>query len=124
MSQEKVDEYKEEKKNRKKLMKKEKFQQRLILTVTVACIAALVVWFCLALYGNAQQDAAENSAAVTTELDLSKIEAYQTDLSNYVGTLEGSTSSSDSSTASDSTESVTSSSATASENVTSSSSQQ
>ena len=121
MSQEKVDEYKEEKKNRKKLMKQEKFQQHLILGITLACLAALIVWFCMALYGNAQQKASENSAAVTTDLDLSQIEAYQQTLNDY----DSSTSSSSSadSTASDSTESVAASSASAESAVVSSSAQ-
>lgn len=98
MSQEKVDKYEEEKKNRKKLMKKEKFQRRLGLTVTLVAFGALVIWFCWALYGNAQAEKEANADPVTTELDLSKIEDYTSELSNYITEQEASADTEDSGT--------------------------
>lgn len=83
MSQEKVDEYKKEKQNRSKIMKKEKFERRLGLTITLVALAALIGWFCWAVYGNAKATAEANADPVTTELDLSMVESYQTQLSNY-----------------------------------------
>jgi cytoskeletal protein RodZ len=105
MSQEKVDEYKKEKQNRSKIMKKEKFERRLGLTITLVLLAALIGWFCWAVYGNAKATAEANADPVTTELDLSMVESYQTQLSNYADSSSGDTASE--SGASDESESVT-----------------
>lgn len=93
MSQEKVDEYKKEKQNRSKIMKKEKFERRLGLTITLVLLAALIGWFCWAVYGNAKATAEANADPVTTELDLSMVESYQTQLSNYADSSSGDTAS-------------------------------
>ena len=44
MSQEKVDRYKEQKKNRKKIMKQEKCKRYLGYTATVVVIALIIGW--------------------------------------------------------------------------------
>lgn len=93
MSQEKVDEYKKEKQNRSKIMKKEKFERRLGLTITLVLLAALIGWFCWAVYGNAKATAEANADPVTTELDLSMVGSYQTQLSNYADSSSGDTAS-------------------------------
>ena len=46
MSREKVNKYKQEKTNRQAIIKKEKIKTRVSVTVVVAAIAALAVWFC------------------------------------------------------------------------------
>ena len=76
MSQEKVDRYKEEKKNRQKIMKKERRTRRLEITVVVVILAALVTWFGIAVVRNSRANA-EGSTVSPTVLDLSGFDEYQ-----------------------------------------------
>ncbi len=110
MSQEKVDYYKEQKKNRKSIMRKEKIQTRLIATVTVVVLAALIGWFSWAVYGNAKATAEANAEATTTTLDVTAMEAYQTTLSDYASNLEAEEEAADADTEAEDTETVVSSS--------------
>ncbi len=114
MSQEKVDLYKEEKKNRKKLMRREKIRTRLTVVAVVAIFGILIGWFSWAVYNNVKNNQATTAKATTTELDLSAIESYTTALNSYVTEQKtGSDSTSadaSSATASDSSEAASASS--------------
>lgn len=69
MSQAKVDRYKEEKKNREKLMKKQKREAMLLkLAGTVAAIA-LVGWIGFSVYQNVQSDVTNTYEVKTDALD-------------------------------------------------------
>ncbi|MGN0361314.1 MAG: hypothetical protein ACI4ET_00575 [Bilifractor sp.] len=101
MSQKKVDLYKEEKKNRKKIMKREKIRSILTIVVAVAVFGALIGWFSWAVYNNVKANQDTTANATTTELDLSDIDAYNSSLSEYVANQEaGSTSTASSDAAS------------------------
>ena len=84
MSQEKVDLYKEEKKNRKKIMRREKIRTRLTVVAVVVVFGFLIGWFSWAVYNNVKNNQATTAKATTTELDLSAIESYTTALNSYV----------------------------------------
>ena len=84
MSQEKVDLYKEEKKNRKKIMRREKIRTRLTVVAVVVVFGLLIGWFSWAVYNNVKNNQATTAKATTTELDLSAIESYTTALNSYV----------------------------------------
>ena len=84
MSQEKVDLYKEEKKNRKKIMRREKIRTRLTVVAVVVVFGFLIGWFSWAVYNNVKNNQATTAKAMTTELDLSAIESYTTALNSYV----------------------------------------
>ena len=76
MSQKKVDKYKQDKANRQKIMKREKVLRRVEITVAAVVLAALRVWFCIAVYRNSQEKALENADTVTTSLDLTEVDSY------------------------------------------------
>ena len=84
MSQEKVDLYKEEKKNRKKIMRREKIRTRLTVVAVVVVFGFLIGWFSWAVYNNVKNNQATTAKATTTDLDLSAIESYTTALNSYV----------------------------------------
>ncbi|MDO4621626.1 MAG: hypothetical protein Q4B22_01605 [Eubacteriales bacterium] len=88
MSQKKVDYYKEQKKNRKAIMRREKMRTRLAVSACVIVFAALVIWFGISVVGNYRANAEANAEAVTTELDLSAIENYSNSLSEKVAELQ------------------------------------
>ena len=69
MSQKKVDRYKEEKANRKKIMKREKMQRK---------AAAFVVWLGYSAFGYFSKQ--EDGAPIQTEVDLSAITEYMNGL--------------------------------------------
>lgn len=83
MSQKKVDQYKEYKKNRSKILKREKRVRKIEYGVIIAICCAFVAWFGWSIYSNVKtsNDAktAQAEAAVTT-IDMN---AYQ----DYIGTL-------------------------------------
>ncbi|MEE1114238.1 MAG: hypothetical protein UHN88_04090 [Eubacterium sp.] len=83
MSQEKVNAYKEEKRNRKKIMKREKITRALGIIAALVVVVAAVVWFSMAVYSNAKANAAANTANVTTEMDLTGMNDYSNYLSSY-----------------------------------------
>ena len=74
MSQEKVDQYKKNKANRQKIMRREKILRRLEITVAALVLVGLVSWFSVAVYKNSKAQA--NAATVTTSLDVSAINDY------------------------------------------------
>lgn len=82
MSQEKVDRYKKEKKNRAKLQKREKralFLEK--LAIGVVCLVA-IGWIGYSAYGVVtREDPNEEKEVVTTEVDLTSISDYISGLS-------------------------------------------
>lgn len=78
MSQAKVDRYKEEKANRKKIMKKEKIKRTVTAVCsTVVCIA-VIGWVGYSAYGYFQSSKEENPTK--TEIDLSALSDYMSTL--------------------------------------------
>lgn len=80
MSQKKVDQYKKEKANRQKIMKRERLMTRLGVAATVLVLVVLVGWFGLAVYNNSKAVSEANKASVTTELDTTDIDTYINDI--------------------------------------------
>ena len=76
MSQEKVDQYKKNKANRQKIMRREKILRRLEITVAALVLVGLVSWFSMAVYKNSKAQAQANAETVTTSLDVSAINDY------------------------------------------------
>ena len=76
MSQEKVDQYKKNKANRQKIMRREKILRRLEITVAALVLVGLVSWFSVAVYKNTKAQAQANAETVTTSLDVSAINDY------------------------------------------------
>ena len=81
MSQAKVDRYKEEKKNRAKIIKKEK-RQLLAMKLGASAVAiVLVAWFGVSVYlGFQSQDATTTTEKVTYTIHTSAIDSFLTDL--------------------------------------------
>ena len=84
MSQEKVDRYKEYKKNRDKILKHEKNMRRLEAGIAAVVAAVFIAWFGWSIYHNVtKQEAAAPQAAEMVEIDMN---GY----SDYVKTLQSS----------------------------------
>ena len=83
MSQEKVDFHKEQKRNRRKIMRKEKAMRRLEITVLIVVLAALIGWFSYLVYRNIQS---KNGAANVnaTEMHLSAWEEFTQNLNTLI----------------------------------------
>ena len=79
MSQAKVDRYKQEKANRKKTMKKEKLKRTLSTGCAAIVAVAVIGWVGYSAYGYFH--ASDKDTAVQTEVDLSAINDYMTDVS-------------------------------------------
>lgn len=78
MSQAKVDRYKEEKKNRKQTIKKEKRNRILERTVGVLIAAAIVCWIGFSVYSYYQ----EKKPTTKTELSMTALNDYLSSLSS------------------------------------------
>ena len=94
MSQKKVDQYKEQKANRKALMKKEKMMLRLEVGAIVVVLVALIGWFGYSVYDNAQATAEANKEAVTTGIYIQGMQDFLDDLdagTNVEGSEEAET---------------------------------
>ena len=76
MSQKKVDIYKEQKANRKQIIKKEK--RMLMIEKTVACVvlAAIICWIGYSIYGRITRVNPEDVKVETTTLDTSALDEY------------------------------------------------
>ena len=82
MSQAKVDYYKEQKKNRREIMRKEKSRKRLEITALIVILAAVIGWFGYMVYQNVTASAA--ASGDRTELDLTALEEYMNNLEGMV----------------------------------------
>ncbi len=82
MSQQKVDYYKEQKRNRRQIMKKEKMTRRLEIAIGVIVLAALVAWFGFMVAQNRNAAGGEN--VNVTELSLGAVDKYLNELSESV----------------------------------------
>lgn len=76
MSQEKVNKYKEEKANRKEIMKKEKMQHMIRRCVVGVCGLALVAWLGYSAYNVYEESQPKESVAVNYDA----ITEYQSEL--------------------------------------------
>ena len=77
MSQKKVDAYKEYKKNKAEVLKKEKRQQNIEKGVIGVILALFVVWFGFSAYQSATRpDEADTAAVEATELFMDDYSAY------------------------------------------------
>ena len=83
MSQQKVDYHKEQKRNRRQIMKKEKAMRRLEITILIVVLAALLVWFGYLVYRNAKAKNAANGAN-TIEMNLGPWESFTQNLDTLI----------------------------------------
>lgn len=86
MSQQKVDRYKQEKANRKKIMKREKMQRTITAVCSSVVCIAVVGWLGYSAYGYFTKQ--ETKDPVQTEVDLSAISDYMSGLSAEATTDE------------------------------------
>lgn len=84
MSQEKVDRYKEEKKNRKEIMRKEKLRHRASIAAFLIILVALVGWFGFAVYRNLEGKKLASADVKKTEWNLDAYNEYTSQLNTYV----------------------------------------
>lgn len=85
MSQKKVDAYKDYKKNRKEILKKEKRKQKLEIGIAALICAAFVAWFGFSVYQKATAKPAEtNTMAAVVEVNMTDYEEFISGLTmNY-----------------------------------------
>lgn len=77
MSQKKVDAYKDYKKNRKEILKKEKQRQKLEIGIAAVICAAFVCWFGVSAYQKATAKPAEtNTKAEVVEINMTDYEEF------------------------------------------------
>jgi hypothetical protein len=88
MSQEKVDRYKKDKANRQKIMKREKLVRRLEITVAAVVLVGLISWFSVAVYRNSVAMAEDNAETVTTQMDVTAMDNYLTEISTAAAKAE------------------------------------
>lgn len=84
MSQKKVDAYKEYKKNKDKIIKKEKMMFRIEVAIVALVCALFIGWFGWSIYNSvttASEEAKATEAVVAQDLDIT---AYQ----DYIGGLQ------------------------------------
>lgn len=83
MSQKKVEQYKEYKKNKAKILKREKFMRRLELGLIGVICAVFVAWFAISVGQNLTKMNEEEAAAiVSTEVDMNAYADYIQGLTN------------------------------------------
>lgn len=87
MSQEKVDRYKEEKKNRQKIMKKQKIQFAALKAAGLLVALVFVGWIGFSIY----QEVTANSAAKsnTYSVDTAAVDEYLNQMSSEAAETEG-----------------------------------
>ena len=78
MSQKKVDAYKEEKRNRQQIIRKEKITRRLEMIAAALICIALVGWFGIAVVMHAKSSTPVQTE--TTTLNLDAVDAYTNQL--------------------------------------------
>ena len=79
MSQAKVEQYKKDKKNRAKIMRKEKMSRVLTAFLGVVVVAAIGVWIGFSVYQKQKADALENIQY--TDINLSALNDFQNSIS-------------------------------------------
>ncbi|MCF0146587.1 MAG: hypothetical protein HUJ73_08385 [Eubacterium sp.] len=82
MSQKKVDYRKEQKYNRKEIMKKEKVVRRVQIIVVIAILAALVGWFSVLVVQS--KKSSQPSSASVTNISVDAFDEFQSQVSAYV----------------------------------------
>ena len=83
MSQKKVDAYKDYKKNRKEILKKEKRKQKFEIGIAALICAAFVAWFGFSVYPTAKP-AETNTKAAAIEVNMTDYEEFISGLTmNY-----------------------------------------
>lgn len=80
MSQEKVDQYKKEKANRQKIMRREKWIRRIEYGGSAVVLVALLAWFGFAVYKNVESN--KPVVTTTTEMDVTALDSYLSELSS------------------------------------------
>ncbi len=80
MSQKKVDAYKEYKKNRKEIIRKEQFKRKVEYGAIIAVLVLFVGWFGFSTYQKA-------TAVPETEETAAAVEVNMSDYADYVGGL-------------------------------------
>jgi hypothetical protein len=75
MSQAKVDQYKKEKANRKKTMKKEKLERALTAVCGVVILAAICVWAGFSIYSKAN-GSSDTTVSSTVDVNTDAIDDY------------------------------------------------
>ena len=81
MSQKKVDYYKEQKANRKKIIRREKRILRLEQCFAALVAIGLAAWIGFSIYGKAEEVARKSRVAVNTEIDVAALNDYISGLS-------------------------------------------
>ena len=76
MSQAKIDRYKEEKKNRSKIMKKQKMEWLLTKVVLTVCAVVIVGWIGVSLYQNITNPSTTTVETESYTVDASPIDDY------------------------------------------------
>ncbi len=77
MSQKKVELYKEYKKNKTQILKREKMMRRIELGIVALICAGFVVWFCVSIGQNLTKVSESEADAVTvTEVDMNAYAEY------------------------------------------------
>ena len=84
MSQKKVDYYKEQKANRKSIMKREKLLFRLEITAIVVVLVGLIAWFSVSVYQNA-------SATADANKESEQVGIYTSAITDYLNYLDSAT---------------------------------
>ena len=84
MSQKKVDHYKEQKANRKKIIKKEKRMLMLEKTIGTLVCLALVCWIGFSIYNKATAVDTANIPVVDTPIDISALQDYTNSIDTYL----------------------------------------
>lgn len=82
MSQEKVDRYKQQKGNRQKLQQREKLLFRLEMAGAGLILAALIVWFSMAVYSNNQAKKESERPTTTTTMNVTELQDYLSGLTS------------------------------------------
>ena len=80
MSQAKVDRYKQEKANRKKIIKKEKFLRRLEISIFALVGIFILGWIAYSGYGMIERSKKENQETVAYQLDDQSIDDFLSQL--------------------------------------------
>ena len=80
MSQEKVDQYKKEKANRQKIMRRETWIRRIEYGGSAVVVVALLAWFGFAVYKNVESN--KPIVTTTTEMDVTALDSYLSELSS------------------------------------------